>query len=279
MKPGPGLPDLFEAEKENPCAVYYYRKTAPLPAALLKAIDDGPIDPADALSFKNINRLCDPGYLPAETGYCVMPDHVRYTAVLTDMPGVTGAMIDWWFCWHALDPLRYKIWYPGSHMSNSVKDRERLEDASLPYRERYRNNPQYPVEDIGIGPDILSITFVPPRDFGFDESRFGEARVATVICGIVGSVTKKVRHTRMCHFVRETKAGVEMRSRFWIGGNLKPDWLSERSPVTRLMNRPILRKLMVPRDTARRMALHCAQEYTNLATLLPELYRVYGGEC
>lgn len=268
--------DLSEEEKAEPYARYYYREPAPVPGAVLDAINGGPIDPREALPFREIIRLQEPGYLPKETGWCAMPDNTRYAAVLTDMPGVTGDMLDWWFCWHALEPLRYRIWYPGSHTGNSVKDRARLEDESLPFRERYRNNPQYPVEDIGIGPDILSITFVPPRDFGFDESRFEEARVATIICAVVGSVTKKVTHTRMCHFVRTAAAGVEMRSRFWIGGNLRVNRLPERSPVNLIINTRLVRKLAIPRDTARQMALHCAQEYSNLAAILPELYRDYG---
>ncbi|MBP7737241.1 MAG: hydrolase [Spirochaetes bacterium] len=269
---------LSEEEKGKPYAQYFYRNLAPVPDEILRKINGGPIDPRNALLFHEINRLLEPGYLPDETGYCVMADNSCYVSVFTDMDGVTGDMLDWWFCWHALEPLRYKIWYPGAHMGITVKDRKRLEDASLPYRERYRNNPQYPVEDVGVGPDVLSITFVPPRDFGFDESRFREARVATVICAIVGSVTKKARHTRMCHFVRESGKGVEMRSRFWIGGNLKLDWLPERSPVSRLINSRLIRKLMIPRDTGRQMAFHCAQEYKNLASILPDLYRDYGSE-
>jgi phloretin hydrolase len=270
--------DLTDEEKSRPYAGYYYREPAPVPGAILQKINDGPIKPGEALSFHDINRLLDPGYLAEETGYCAMADNTCYAAVLTDMPGVSGEMLEWWFCWHALESLRYRIWYPGSHTGNSVKDRARLEDTSLTYRERFWNNPQYPVEDIGIGPDILSITFVPPRDFGFDESRFEEARVATIICAIVGSVTKKVRHTRMCHFVRATASGVEMRSRFWIGGNLKLDLLPERSPVNRLINTRYMRKLLIPRETPRHMALHCAQEYNNLAAILPALYREYGRE-
>lgn len=267
---------LSEEEQGKPYAGYYFREPAPVPAAVRKAIDDGPIDPRDALSFNDINRLLDHGYLPAETGYCVMPDNTCYASVLTGMPGITGGMLDWWFCWHALEPLRYKIWYPGSHTGNSVEDRGRLEDASLPYHDRYRNNPQYPVEDIGVGPDILSITFVPPRDFGFDEPRFEEAHVATVICAVVRSMTKKVRHTRMCHFVRATATGVEMRSRFWIGGNLKLNWLPETALLNRLLNTRVMRKRLIPPATPRSMALHCAQEYSNLAAMLPELYREYG---
>ncbi|HOT43845.1 MAG TPA: hypothetical protein PLM53_05285 [Spirochaetota bacterium] len=73
-----------------------------------------------------------------------------------------------------------------------------------------------------------------------------------------------------------TASGVEMRSRFWIGGNLRVNWLPERSPVNRPVNSRLVRRLALPRDAALQMALHCAHEYNNLAAILPELYRDYG---
>jgi len=77
--------------------------------------------------------------------------------------------------------------------------------------------------------------------------------------------------------VRNTAGGVEMRSRFWIGRNLRFTPFSERSPVQRLINTKFMRKLFIPADTPAQMAHHCAQEYSNLAAILPELYRNYGG--
>jgi hypothetical protein len=268
--------DLTEEEKTRPYAKYFYKEPAKVPEDVMAAIQAGPMNFRDALPFEKINDLLNSGYHAVETGHCRMPDNTCYVAVLTKMPGVTGEMLDWWFWWHAVESLRYKIWYPGAHVGNSVENREQLENPSLSARERYWNNPQYPVEDVGIGPDILTITFIPPEDFGFDTSRFEKAGVATAICTVVGSVTKKVRHTRMCHLVRKTAKGVEMRSRFWIGGNIKVNMFSEKSLVNLIANTKFVRKLSIPSDTPFQMALHCAQEYNNLAEILPELYRDYG---
>lgn len=268
--------DLTEKEKTRPYAKYFYKELAPVPDETVRAIEAGPMNPRDALPFERLNDLLNPGYHAVETGYCRMPDNTCYVAVLTRMPGVTAEMIDWWFWWHALESLRYKIWYPGSHTGISVENREQLENSTLSARERYWNNPQYPVENVGIGSDILSITFIPPKNFGFDTSRFKQARVATTICTLVGSVTKKLRHTRMCHLVHKTSNGVEMRSRFWIGGNIKLDMFSEKSVINRIANTKLVRKLAIPHDTPYQMALHCAREYNNLAEILPELYQEYG---
>ncbi|MBN2160626.1 MAG: hydrolase [Spirochaetes bacterium] len=269
------IPDLSDDEKSRPYARYYYREPARVADDVLSAIESGPIDPADALPFERKNGLLDPGYHAKETGYCFLPDGSCYVAVLTRMPGVTGEMLDWWFSWHALENLRYKIWYPGSHTGIGVKERARLEDASIPFRERYWNTTHYPAEDIGIGTDVLSITFVPPMEFGFDTARFKEARVATAICTRVGSVTKRAEHTDMCHLVREAGAGVEMRSRFLIGRKMKVKMFSEQSPVNRIVNTKFMRKIFIPPETPQEMARHCAQEYSNLAEILPELFNDY----
>lgn len=267
---------MTEEEKDKPYAKYFYRPMAKIPDEVTHAIASGSMDHKDTLPFERINDLLQPGYHAWETGVCFMPDNSCYVAVLTRMPKVSGEMLDWWFWWHALETLRYKIWFPGSHLANHTQDRHQLQNQELSSRQRYWNNTQYPIEDVGIGIEQLSMTFLPPADFGFDVSRFDEARVATVICARVGSVTKKALHTDMCHFVRTTDDGVEMRSRFWIGRKIQSMMLSEESPIHWLINTKFIRKILIPADTPNQMAYHCAQEYNNLVAILPELYRDLG---
>jgi hypothetical protein len=188
-------------------------------------------------------------------------------------------MLDWWFSWHALEDLRYKIWYPGSHAGTGVNDPERLKNKSLPLRERYWNTTHYPIEDVGIGREKLAIQFMPPEEFGFDTARFKAANVSTAICTRVGSENKKADHTDMCHFVRKVEGGVEMRSRFWIGRRIKVRMFAGRSPVNRIANTGFIRRMVIPRNTPWQMSRHCAQEYNNLAQILPDLYREFGDEC
>lgn len=54
----------------------------------------------------------EPGYLPRESGYCVLPNGVGYAAALTKMPGVTPQANNWWGPWHEQEDLRYKLWCP-----------------------------------------------------------------------------------------------------------------------------------------------------------------------
>jgi len=267
---------LTAAEKLKPYAEYFYRPLAPIADDVKRALRSGPIDPRDALAFERKNDLLDPGYHTCESGYCFMPDGSCYAAALTRMPGVSIDMLSWWFWWHALEDLRYKIWYPGAHAAVRVKDPDRLRNPNLSPRERFYHNPHYPVEDIGIGMEMLIIEFMAPEDFGFDASRLA-GQGAAAFCTRVGSFVKPAMHTDMCHVVRLTEDGVEMRSRFWIGRNITVKFFPERFFINRLINTRPMRKLFIPGNAPEQMANHCAREYSNLAAILPELYRDYGG--
>jgi len=72
------------------------------------------------LKFADIKDLLKPGYLEIENGYCPNPDGTGFVAVKTDLPSATADMIQWWFWWHTIKDIRYKIrpcWRhdPGAH--------------------------------------------------------------------------------------------------------------------------------------------------------------------
>ena len=96
---GPAVSTTPASELE----AYLERPMTPPGEGVLEAIDAGPIDPADALPLGQLDRLLDPAPLPAENGWCVLPDGVAYVAARTAMPGVSAEMVDWWFDWHPDD--------------------------------------------------------------------------------------------------------------------------------------------------------------------------------
>ena len=105
-------------------------------------------------------------------------------------------------------------------------------------------------------------------------SRFSD--IETVICAKVGSVTKNVApHTKMCHVVRRYEDGLEMRSRFWLGDEVRLHPFFGSNLAEKVANTRLMRHLLLPAKTGYVMAMHCAQEYNNLAQILPELYQVY----
>lgn len=244
------------------------RPMAPVAAIVLRAIETGPTDAADALLPRELVRLLEPGDLAVETGWCTMPDGVGFTAVRTPMPGITGEMLDWWFAWHPHDAMRYRIWFPGAHAGIS------FDPAARPAAKAYWNTVHHPVEDVGLGMQHLRIRFLDPVAFGFPENVLRHPSVATIVCGLVGDDHRRVWHTRMCHFARRTDDAVELRSRFWLGAELRlfmPSALAV--PVNRLLTLPALRRRVIPRQAPLAMARHCAAEYANLASFLPKLHQ------
>ena len=87
-----------------PISKYYHREPAPIPAEKLALLAKGPCDPGCALDIHHRNDLFLSGYLPVETGYCVLEDGTGFVANHPAMPGVTAEMFDWWFAWHGCGP-------------------------------------------------------------------------------------------------------------------------------------------------------------------------------
>ncbi|MBV9310916.1 MAG: hypothetical protein JOZ73_08790 [Solirubrobacterales bacterium] len=238
---------------------------------VIDAIAAGPINPADALDRHQLDRLLDPTLMSAETGWCSLPDGVAYAAVRTELPGATGEMVDWWFDWHPRDSIRYKIWFPGAHASVS------FEPAQSVGAKRQWGTIHRPVEDIGLGMDRLRIALHQPTQLGFSTNAIDDPRVATIVCGLVGDDRRRMQHTLMAHVYLNSPGGLVLRSRFWIGAVLRPYAPSIiADSVGRAINRSAVRARAIPKQTARLMAEHCAAEYANLATLLPELHARYG---
>lgn len=249
---------------------YLERPMSPPDSAVLAAIEAGPIDPGLALPLAEFDRLLDPAPLAAETGWCTLPDGVRFVAVRTAMPGVSGEMVDWWFDWHPRDPLRYRIWHPPAHRDNS------LEPPVLPGAKAHWRAVHHPVEDVGTGTVHARIAFLAPTQVGFSTDALDDPAVATIVCGEVGDDRRRVRHSVMAHVFLVEGDGVVMRSHFWLGAAIRPYLPAPlANPAAALLNRRRFRDLTLPDGLAPALARHCAEEYANLASLLPELYARY----
>jgi hypothetical protein len=186
------------------------------------------------------------------------------------MPAVTGEMIDWWFDWHPRDPVRYRIWHPFAHKSNSVELPDRA--GGKPYW----GTVHHPVEDVGLGTVHARIAFHPPDVVGFSPDALQRPGVAAIVCGFAGDDRRRMQHTKMVHVFLDTDEGVALRSRFWLGSDLRP---YAPEPIAGLaakaLNRPAVRKRLVPAKVPQALARHCAEEYANLAALLPGLHAQY----
>ena len=247
------------------------RPLTPPDPAVRDALEAGPMaDARDALARDDLDRLLDPTPMRVENGWCWLPDGVAYVAVRTAMPGTTGEMWDWWFDWHPRSPVRYRVWYPGSHLDTSFRAPRRA--GAKPHW----GATHWPVEDLGLGRQRIRIEFLAPSEYGFSADALDDARVATIVGGHVGQPRLHLRVGLVCHVFLRDDEGVVLRSRFWIGGRLRPDLPGAAGDaVAAAISRPLVRRMALPRRLPHRLATHCAAEYANLATLLPELYERY----
>ena len=259
------------AVSENPLARYLRRPMTPPEKGVLRTIEAGPIDPGDALALSDLDRLLDPAELPGEKGWCALADGCGYVSVATEMPGVTGEMVDWWFDWHPREAIRYQVWHPRAHTSNSLEP--------PPYRgaKAHWGTVHHPVEDVGLGTVHARIGFVSPSAFGFATDALSDPRVATIVCGFAGDDVRRVRHTPMVHVFLNTPGGVLLRSRFWLGAAMRPYAPAPLASLgERILNNRAVRVRALPPRLPRALARHCAEEYANLAALLPELHARFG---
>ena len=75
----------------------------------------------------------------------------------------------------------------------------------------------------------------------------------------------------LVHHVREVPGGVQMRSRFWLGGaHVQARGHPVADPAVRLLARTAMRRT---EDQARALLVHCAHEMSHLAAFLPELHK------
>jgi hypothetical protein len=214
-----------------------------------------------------LDRLLDPSPLPQEDCWVRLPDGVRTVAVRTEMPGVSAEMVDWWFDWHPRSPERYRLWHPAAHFDNA------LEEPARRGAKAHWGAVHHPIEDIGTGIVHARIEFLPPSEFGFSSDALDDPRVGTIVCGLVGDDRKRLRHTAMAHVFLEDGDGLILRSRFWLGARIRPYLPGPLAGAGEAaLNRRAVRDLALPKHVAPALAQHCAEEYANLARILPGLY-------
>ena len=254
---------LTAEERALPYAKFYDLPITPISEEKLAVLSGGPMDPALAMKIEDRNDLVLPGDLPCEMGYCVMDNGAGFLANRTFMPGVTPEMFEWWFAWHALEDLRYRIWDPEDHFYARQQNREKALDQSLPMRERTWGTSHVVLEDVGGGPDQVILNFRYPQEMGYDESKVGTEACATMMCANGhGPVPGEGVAAVMTHFVREVEGGIVLRSRFWIGYGLVDGQLVKLVPDG----------VSVPLEVVQGLFAHNLKEFGHLAAILPQVY-------
>lgn len=269
-------PPLTPEEQSRPFAKYYNEEIPSPEMDHLAAMDES-CDPSKCIGPEDMNDLLNPGYLDMEIGWCNLPNGAGYIANKMHYPEVTPEMIDWWFCWHTLEDLRYRIWYPPQHagIMLSPKSRARMLDSSIPFAERNWGVTHHVTEDCNCGMENIDITFMSPTDFGFDMSRFEAPLVTNFVggygwaCAVEKTDKSITAPTLMCHIFRpHPDGGLEHRTRFWMGYRF-----SNGTPELSLPP-----GVSIPEVAVKGLAVHNVCEFTRYKYFLPRIYAEHGGE-
>lgn len=248
-------------------AKYWNPVMKALPKHIVEALVAGPQASPLLPSIDKVSLLTDPGYGVFENGFGVSDDGAAVIAALTEMPRVTPAMWDWWFSWHGSDSRRYKLWNPDAHLFACWKD-GLTENPGKTDRAGYLNRTSVVDEYVGSSKLSLEIQFVSPSVLGFDEKRLSDPQEATAICARVGLSDAPIDSGYLIHYVRRTKGGSEMRSRFWLGGK----YISSREgKVIPSAKGQVEGAALIWQ--AYSLLVHCAKEMNHLATFLPDIYQ------
>lgn len=244
---------LTDAEACSPLRPYLEMEIEPVPEDRLIQIMAGDFNASEALHPRDLNKLFDEGYLPGEFGWYPLNDGGMLVSNYTHMPNVTPEMFDWWFAWHGLDTLRYKIWDREDHFYCQTKNVDIALNETLSMKERYWHTTHVVKESLvsGQSPMEIHLNFVPPVEIGYDPEKYKNFK-GTIVC-TPGPVI-------MSHFLRPVEGGSELRTRFWLGYQVEG-------------GTPVRFEAFVPDEMmAKALLMHNVKEFTHLAKILPSLY-------
>ena len=251
----PQMVPVTEEEKKGPLYKYFLRPLTP-PNPEKYNMAEKPSDPSLGLLAEDMNKLLDPGYLPLEVGYCQLPNGCAMLANLTFMPGVTPEMFDFWFAWHGVEAMRYKIWDHDDHYFVQTQNMEKALDKSLSLKERYWDTTHHVEEDCNMGKQTIYINFRNPVDIGFDKEKLAKFD-GTIVCS-----GGEQAPTIMVHQCRAVPGGSELRTRFFMGYCVKDGKPHKMIPDG----------IKMPLEPVQALLKHNMKEFANLAAILPEVY-------
>lgn len=262
---------LSEEEKEKSYAKYFYKDMALIPQQDLDKVNAGPINPELALEIFDAKEMLKEGDLDTEVGYCVMPDGTGFAATKVFMPDVTTEMIDWWFNWHPLEGLRYKIWCPVAHTGIRAETPEaHLDSSGTPLHTRNIGKIHHPIEGFSVPTAVdIEIAFKHPEILGLTQEMLDDSPVTTFQIATCIAEHPRSPINLFFHSIREVEGGIEYRSRYWLGFTTIGDRLARP-------NVPAPYPLIM--SMARNNCIHSLTEYNNLGSILPQLYKEQGGK-
>lgn len=244
----------------------FRRPMQPIPARVEAVVARGVAQGPDLL-FANAAKLLEPAADGMTDAVVRNSDGMLVVCCLTDLPGNTPEMWDWWFGWHSVSAERYRLWHPEDHVWAGVSDDRRTRPN---LRDRYIDVESYVDERIAT-PEVLKLTisFRRPASFGLEEAKVD--KLGTAICARAGIRGTPMNTGRLIHLVRRTPTGAEMLSRFWLG-DIEAQIPLIGGALSPLLNTRARRLKLLPDQAGLNLLRHCAKEMNHLGSLLPELH-------
>ncbi|MEP3422743.1 MAG: hypothetical protein ABJN35_13475 [Erythrobacter sp.] len=214
-------------------------------------------------SYRDTSGVVDSGYSGFETGVSRQSNGVYKVRALTRMPDVKAEMVRWWFADYMQTTEHYKMWHPEAHLWMDWENKKPGEIVGAAHLVH---------ETLGSDPEIhkLRIQFVEPTEY-LPEWEDTPDKVA--ICARAGALEEPMNFTTMCHIVRDTDFGAEMRSVFWLGHVSKREGNENVSSFEGLLaNTWLARRILLTDEFAVDLMTHAIEEMGILADFLPELY-------
>jgi hypothetical protein len=254
-----------EADRAAPYAHFFNPEFAPLAPHVCAALDRGGVPDVLLPDIDQATSNLFGAEAVLEDGFVLTSDGGMRVSVRSAMPGVTPAMVDWWFGWHGDAASKYKLWHPQAHVHVGWRE---TPPAGASGRARYVG--QTSIVDEYIGSDLIrgAIRFVPPATLGFTDKSLDDDQQATIVCARIGLGDAPIDIGFLAHHVRAVPGGSEMRSRFWMGGR----HIGGRNLIGGIAASVARRMLRLTEGDARSLLVHCAEEMPHLARFLPALH-------
>lgn len=254
---------------------FYERELKAIPEEKTKILENVYGQPGKAMEIEDRNLIFSKDALPDDPGGIRSLDGGSYViSNLTRFQGSNGEMLQWYFAWHPLDSLRYSIWDPYDHygLTISEEDRARILDPHTSLSEKCRNVTHYVNESLlpGTEPGLGTISFKDPVEMGYDSSLINSDACSFIVTANVEVATPEGMPNFpvvMLHMAQDRPYGCILKSRFWMGYQIENGCgILKASPEMVEMIKPVFWDLQQ----------HYFFEFTNLAEILPVLYKEEG---
>jgi 2,4-diacetylphloroglucinol hydrolase len=134
--------------------------------------------------------------------------------------GVTTEMFQWWYIWSSLAKEHVLLWFPYAHIDAFVEDPKRLADQSLSFEERLYHNRSHYEQYVGPTLQKVILEYRDPVELGLDAAMLKREGITASTSSIASlAAAPDVTSSLIVHLARDTEGGMELFSRFWIGGH------------------------------------------------------------